>query len=54
MQEQIVNLVGNDDQLVRHLLLAQRAHQLDGLIERHIVIIVGLDDEHRRMPTLDR
>src|SRR4051794_30409709 len=53
MKQQIVNLVGNDDQLVSHLLLSQRLRQLHGLVEWHIVVVIRLNHQDRRSPPLD-
>jgi hypothetical protein len=49
-QLQIVNLVQNDDHLVRHATLTQRLYRSLGLIERHIVIVARLNDEHWPRP----
>jgi hypothetical protein len=53
VRQKIVDLVGKDQLLQQHLLLAQVLHQVNALVERHITVVVAMNDQHRRTPGLD-
>src|SRR6266567_4328189 len=51
--QEAVNLVRDDELLEVHALLSQRAHQLHGLSEIHVAVVVSVDQKHRRFPGPD-
>ena len=40
--------------LASHVASAQQLHQTGHLLERHIAIVVALDQQDRRLPAVDR
>src|ERR687884_1378615 len=52
--QEIVHLVGKDQLLELDVALAQPAHQLDGLIEGDVAVVVAVDQQHGRFPFLHR
>jgi hypothetical protein len=53
VQQEIVDLVGEDQLLHFDLLLAQRVGQHHGLAELYVAVVVPLDQQHRRASASD-
>jgi hypothetical protein len=53
MQQEVVNLVRVDDLLKGHALGPQALHQVDGLAELDVAIIIAMNQQHRRPPPGD-
>ncbi len=51
--EQIVNFVGDDQLLECDFLGAQFFDQISGLLERHVAIVVAMDQQHGGTPVRD-
>src|ERR1044071_6405808 len=53
VEEEVVHVVGEDDLLELDVLLAQTAHEVYGLREGDVALVVAVDEEHGRAPLLD-
>src|ERR1051325_4483443 len=49
-QQKIMDLIREDELLKFHVLPAQSLHQVGGLSERNIAVIIAMDQQHRRAP----
>src|SRR6266481_7944012 len=49
-QQEIMDFIRKDDLLEGHILLSQALHQVRGLLERHVTIIVAMNQQHGRFP----
>ncbi len=54
VHQEAVHFVGKDHDLERHMIFSQALREIDGLAERHVAIVVALDQQHRRLPQLHR
>src|SRR5579872_2492920 len=54
MQQRFVHIVRKHDQLVIHVTLPQELHQSRHLLECDVAIVIALDQEHRRLPAINR
>src|SRR4029077_7780386 len=50
-QQKIMDLIGKDDLLDLYVLLPQPLHQVTGLREWHVAVIVAMHEEHGRLPS---
>lgn len=53
VKQGVVHVVGEDNQLMIDMVGAQELHQARRLCERHIAIIVAMDEQDRGLPLLD-
>jgi hypothetical protein len=49
-QQQVVNFVGDDDFFEVDMLRFQALHQVCGLLERHIAIVIAMNQQYGRLP----
>src|SRR5690242_2111580 len=54
MQQEVMNFVGENELLEMDPLLAQRPRKFYRLREIHIAVVVAVNQQHRRLPFLDR
>src|SRR5262245_10786101 len=54
VQQEVMNLVGEDDHFVRDFQLAQPPRQIHSLREGHVAVVVTVNQQHRRAPFFDR
>src|SRR5580704_8832097 len=54
MEEKIVDLVGEDELLDGDAACTEAGHQIDGLREVDVAVVVAMDEENRRFPGVDR
>ena len=52
--EEAVDLVGEDEEFVLDTQFPQLLHQLDGLVEGDVPVVVPVDEQHRRAPAVHR
>ena len=50
VQKKSVHVVGKNQLFDFHVFRPQPRHQIDGLREVHIAIVVAVNEEHRRTP----
>src|ERR1035437_5527400 len=53
MPQEAVDLVGQDELLEIHTLLAERIRERDGLAEVDVAIVVAVNHQHRGAPTVE-
>ena len=46
-----MDLIGKNDLLDLDILLPQPLHQVGGLREGHVAVVVAMHEEHRRLPS---
>lgn len=51
---QVVNLIGQHHFGVIDVMRPQRFDELGGLLDRNVAVVVGMNDEHRGFPSVDR
>src|SRR3954471_10395270 len=54
IQKKIVDIVGENQLFERYAARAQPGDEIDGLREIDIAIVVAVDEEHGRLPGVDR
>src|SRR5882757_291259 len=53
MAQEAVDLVGDDEFFIREIPRFEAAREIDGLLKRHIAVVVPLDQQHGRLPAVD-
>ena len=54
VQHRLVRVVGEHDEFHVHVALAQQLHEAGRLLERHVPVVVAVNEQHRRSPRVDR
>lgn len=49
-----VHVIRKDDELIVHVSLAQQLQEAGHLLERHVSVVVALDEQYRRLPAARR
>ena len=53
MAQEVVCVVGDDDHLVGNAGFGKALNEVDGLIEADVAVVVGVNQQHWRLPGRD-